>query len=412
MTPRTDPGPPAEPDPDAAATAPLWRAVQAFRLVTLLYAVGQQVASVPHYTDQRLSWVLIALMAVWSGVSAVLLSQWRIQHSPRIRTAVVLGDHVVVIALIFATRLIANYDWYHGHQTLPTTLWAANAVVSAAILWGPLGGVCSGLLIAAAVVTTREQWDFDVWRDATAPVLISVGLALGLAANTARRAQQQLQRAVRLTAAAQERERLARQVHDGVLQVLSYIKRRGTEIGGPTAELAQQAGEQEVALRVLISEQGERADAGGPEQDLRPLLTAQATPIVFISTPGDPVPLGHWEARELSAAVAAALANVVQHAGPGAKAYVLLEDTGDELIVSVRDDGPGIAPGRLAEAEGQGRMGVSRSIVGRIAALGGSAHLLFEAPGGETVEEGPGAEWEFRVPRPPRRETDPPRRWT
>ncbi|MEC3914352.1 MacS family sensor histidine kinase [Nocardia sp. CDC160] len=391
MTPGTDT------DPDWAASAPLWRAVQAFRLVTLLYAVGQQIASVPHYTNQRLSWFLIAIMVVWSGISAVLLSQWRIRHHPRVRTAVVLGDHVVVIALIFATRLVAPYDWYHGHQTLPTTLWAANAVVSAAILRGPLGGICSGLLISGAVITARAQWDFDVWRDATLPVLISVGLALGLASNTARRAHAQLQRAVRLTAAAQERERLAREVHDGVLQVLSYIKRRGNEIGGPTAELAQRAGEQEVALRVLISEQGRRPDTGGTEEDLRPLLTAQATPSVFVSTPGDPVLLGRWEAREVAAAVAAALANVAQHAGPGAKAYVLLEDTGDELIVSVRDDGPGIPPGRLVEAEGQGRMGVSRSIVGRIAALGGTAQLLFEATPVEG-EEGAGAEWEFRVP--------------
>ncbi len=266
--------------------------------------------------------------------------------------------------------------------------------MSSAILWGPLGGVGSGLLISGAIITARSQWELDVWRDATLPVLVSVGLAIGLAANTARRAQQQLQRAVRLTAAAQERDRLAREVHDGVLQVLSYIKRRGAEIGGPTADLAQRAGEQEVALRVLISEQGERADAGSAEEDLRPLLTAQATPSVFVSTPGDPVPIGRWEAREIAAAVAAALANVVQHAGAGAKAYVLLEDTGGELIVSVRDDGPGIPSGRLAEAEGQGRMGVSRSIIGRIAAIGGTAQLLFEAAG-----EDDGAEWEFRVPR-------------
>ncbi|MCU1645954.1 MAG: hypothetical protein JWN03_6229 [Nocardia sp.] len=392
MIPRT------EPDPRDAATGPLWRAAQAFRLVTLLYAVGQQIASAPHYTNQRLSWVLIAVMAVWSGVSAVLLSQWRVHNVQRVRIAVVVGDHLIVIALIFATRLIANYDWYHNHQALPTTLWAANAVMSAAILWGPLGGISSGLLIAAVMVTARAQWDLDLWRDATTPVLVSVGLAIGLAANTARRAQQQLQRAVRLTAAAQERERLAREVHDGVLQVLSYIKRRGGEIGGPTAELAQRAGEQEVALRVLISEQGVGADAGGVEQDLRPLLTAQSTPSVLISTPGEPVPIGRFEAREISAAVASALANVAQHAGPGAKAYVLLEDTGDELIVSVRDDGPGIPSGRLAEAEGQGRMGVSRSIIGRIAALDGTAHLLFEA----VDEDGSGAEWEFRVPRRPR----------
>nr|WP_245663583.1 DUF5931 domain-containing protein [Nocardia inohanensis] len=388
-----------EPDSDDAATAPLWRAAQAFRLVTLIYAIGQQFASVSHYSNQRLSWVFIALMAVWSGASALLLSQWRIRHLKRVRTIVVLGDHLVVILLVFATRLVSEYDWYHGHQTLPTTLWAANAVMSAAILWGPFGGVSSGILIAAAILTARSQWGFDVWRDATVPVLVSVGLAIGLAANTARRAQEQLQRAVRLTAAAEERERLAREVHDGVLQVLSYIKRRGGEIGGPTEELAQRAGEQEVALRVLISEQGGRAETGGAEEDLRPLLTAQATPSVFVSTPGEPVPLGRWAAREAAAAVAAALANVVQHAGPGAKAYVLLEDTGDELIISIRDDGPGIRPGRLAEAETQGRMGVSRSIVGRIAAIGGAAALLFEAEAAGDDEESSGAEWEFRIPR-------------
>ncbi|MBL1073030.1 ATP-binding protein [Nocardia sp. 2] len=390
-----------EPDPATIATAPLWRAAQALRLVTLLYALGQQIASVQYYTNQRLSWALIAVMAVWSGASAILLSQWNIRQHPWLRVCVVIGDHMVTIALIFATRLVADYEWYHGHQTLPTTLWCANAVISAAILWGPFGGIGSGLLISMAIITARSQWELDVWRDATLPVLLSVGLALGLATNTAKRAQEQLQRAVRLTAAAEERERLAREVHDGVLQVLSYIKRRGNEIGGPTAELAQRAGEQEVALRVLISEQGTRTDtdAGGAEEDLRPLLTAQATPSVFVSTPGEPVLIGRFEAREITAAVAAALVNVALHAGPGAKAYVLLEDTGDELIVSVRDDGPGIPPGRLEQAEQQGRMGVSRSIIGRIAAIGGTAHLLFEAAAADNDEENPGAEWEFRIPR-------------
>ncbi|MFE7796708.1 MacS family sensor histidine kinase [Nocardia sp. NPDC057440] len=381
--------------PTDAATAPLWRAAQALRLVTLFYAVGQQIASVPYYQNQRLSWVLIALMAVWSGASALMLSAWHFPDVARLRRWVVAGDHVVVIALIASTRLVADYGWYHGHQTLPTTLWAANAVISAAILRGPIGGVLSGMLIAAVIVTVRDQWGQDVWADATAPVLVSIGLALGLAANTARRAQGQLERAVRLTAAAEERERLSREVHDGVLQVLSYIKRRGSEIGGPTAELAQRAGEQEVALRVLISEQGGRQDAGGADIDLRPLLTVHATPKVFVSTPGQPVLVGRWTAQEIAAAVATALSNVALHAGADAKAYVLLEDTGDQLIISVRDDGVGIPAGRLAEAEAEGRMGVSRSIVGRIAALGGAADLLTEADGGV----GFGTEWEFRVPR-------------
>ena len=55
-------------------------------------------------------------------------------------------------------------------------------------------------------------------------------------------------------------------MHDGVLQVLAYVRRRGNEIGGAATELADKAGEQEVALRVLISEQGLGADSdAGPE---------------------------------------------------------------------------------------------------------------------------------------------------
>ncbi|GEM33035.1 putative two-component system sensor kinase [Nocardia neocaledoniensis NBRC 108232] len=380
-----------------AATAPLWRAAQAFRLVTLLYAIGQQIASAPYYQHPRLSWVLIAVMAIWSGTSALLLSQWYFPAATgRIRGWVVFGDQVVTVLLIASTRLVADYGWYHGHQTLPTTLWIANSVISMAILRGPVAGVVAGLAMSAVVVTVRDQWGQDVWGDATAPVLVSVGLALGLAANTARRAQVQVERALRITAAAQERERLAREVHDGVLQVLAFIKRRGSEIGGPATELAQRAGEQEVALRVLLSEQAELPDAGEAEVDLRPLLTAQATPKVTVATPGDPVHVGRSAAHEIAAAVATALSNVDLHAGPDAKAYVLLEDTDDMLVVSVRDDGVGIPAGRLAAAEAEGRMGVSRSIVGRITELGGTVELLSE---GDDL----GTEWEFRIPRRPAR---------
>ncbi|MFC8381622.1 MacS family sensor histidine kinase [Nocardia sp. NPDC057272] len=380
-----------------AATAPLWRAAQAFRLVTLLYAIGQQIASVSYYEHPRLSWMLIAVMAIWSGSSALLLSQWYFPEATgKIRGWVVFGDQVVTIALIASTRLVADYDWYHGHQTLPTTLWIANSVISMAILRGPVAGVVAGLAMSAVVVTVRGQWGQDVWGDATAPVLVSVGLALGLAANTARRAQGQLERALRITAAAQERERLAREVHDGVLQVLAFIKRRGSEIGGPAQELAQRAGEQEVALRVLLSEQAELPDPESGEVDLRPLLTAHATPKVSVATPGDPVLVGRIVAQEIAAAVNTALSNVSLHAGADAKAYVLLEDTGDGLVVSVRDDGVGIATGRLEAAEAEGRMGVSRSIVGRIESLGGTAELLTE---GADL----GTEWEFRIPRHPAR---------
>ncbi|WP_072750760.1 MacS family sensor histidine kinase [Rhodococcus maanshanensis] len=374
---------PQEDQKDSRATEPLWRAAQVFRLATLVYAVSYQVASVANYTRPTLSWAMVALMAVWSGLAAVGLSR-----NAAARTWLVAADQVVVVALMASTRLVSDQDWYSTHQTLPTTLWATNAVISAAILGGPWLGVASGAAISVVSALVRGQIDLDLWRDATAPVLISVGLALGLAANTARRSHAQLERAARLTAAAEERERLGREVHDGVLQVLAYVRRRGTEIGGPTLELATMAGEQEVALRELISEQAAPVRGGG-DVDLGPLLRGEASTTVSVSAPAVPVLMARERAAEVAAVVRTALSNVELHAGGGAKAYVLLEDIGEEVIVSVRDDGAGFAPGRLAEAEAEGRMGVSRSILGRVADLGGTATL-------ETAP-GEGVEWEIRV---------------
>ncbi|MEZ5152816.1 MacS family sensor histidine kinase [Rhodococcus zopfii] len=371
---------------DADPDAPLWRASQVFRLVTLAYAVSSQISTVPNYTRPELSWFFIAVLAGWSVLSAVLLSRGTTQ-----RWKVVALDQVVAIALMGATRIVADPEWYSNHQTMPTTLWVANAVLSAAVLGGPAAGTCSALVMATVSAVVRDQINLDLWRDATAPVLVAVGVAMGFATVTARRAHRQLEQAVRMAAATEERDRLARQVHDGVLQVLALVQRRGNELGGPAAELARLAGEQEAALRMLISEQDTRVDCGDEQVDLRALLRVRAGANVTVSAPADPVLLDRVRAAELAAAAATALENTALHAGPGAKAYVLLEDLGDEVILSIRDDGSGIPDGRLAEAQAQGRMGVSKSIVGRAAWLGGVA-VLDSAPG-------EGTEWEIRVPR-------------
>jgi signal transduction histidine kinase len=70
---------------------------------------------------------------------------------------------------------------------------------------------------------------------------------------------------------------------------------------------------------------------------------------------------------------------------------VLVEDTGDEVVVTVRDDGPGIPDGRLAEAVAAGRLGVAQSIRGRIGDLGGTVAVVSAA--------GEGTEVELHVPR-------------
>lgn len=368
-------------------TAPLWRAAQVFRLASFGYALlASQLTSYTHYDRPGLSWLLYGVMAAWTGFAALSLSRnWF--H----RWQVVVCDQVIVIALMLAGRLVVDVQWYSGHQTLPTTLWVANAVVSMGLLRGQLAGVASGFVLAAISVAARGLSVSALWLDATMPALVVVGLAIGAASTTAKRTFHELRRAERAAAAAIERERLARQVHDGVLQVLSYVKRRGTEIGGPTTELATMAGEQEVALRELISGATPTELSDDQLVDLRPLLRSQASTAVSVSAPASPVLIGQHMAGELAAVVRSALSNVALHAGPGAHAYVLIEDLDDSVVVTVRDDGAGIADGRLDQAEREGRMGVSRSILGRVADLGGAV-LLETAPGA-------GTEWELTVPK-------------
>ena len=219
-----------------------------------------------------------------------------------------------------------------------------------------------------------------------------MGLAVGMAAQTARRAHAELERAARLAASLEERERLSRQVHDGAIQVLALVSRRGREIGGETAELAELAGEQE--RRAAAPGQRHRRRRGRLPRRHDRHRGAAAPPGI---RPGVGEPARHAGAAgrgcraELDAAVGNALDNVASHAGPDARAFVLLEDLDDSVTVSIRDDGVGIATGRLEEAVGEGRVGIAKSIVGRMNWLGGSAKL--------NTGPGCGTEWELTVPR-------------
>ncbi len=146
-----------------------------------------------------------------------------------------------------------------------------------------------------------------------------------------------------------------------------------------------------VQSRIKGSASAATPEASGARTcDVAAMLHRHTGPAVSVATPGSPVKLPAPAAEELVAAVAAALDNTARHAD-GASAYVLLEDTGDAVVVSVGDDGPGIPAGRLDEAAGSGRLGVAGSIVGRLAALDGTAELV--------TSPSTGTEWELRVPR-------------
>ena len=84
--------------------------------------------------------------------------------------------------------------------------------------------------------------------------------------------------------------------------------------------------------------------------DLCAALAATPRATVTVVAPADPVLLDRGLADELAAAVDAALDNVRRHAGDGARAWVLVDDLGEEVLLTVRDNGVGVPQERMDEA--------------------------------------------------------------
>jgi signal transduction histidine kinase len=368
----------------------LWRAVIVFRLGALLYAGARLIGAHRGYAHPAGGLAVLAVMVGWTALMTLANATERGRRWPAL-----IADLAVCLALTISSLWVQTYHQSHGGTVTLTTTWTAAPMLGLAVRGGPWAGAAGALVLGAGAVVTRQAFTLDTIGSVV--LLFLAGTVSGYVVRLAVRAERQLAAAVRLEAATRERERLARGIHDGVLQVLTLVQRRGSEIGGEAAELSRLAAEQEVALRGLVA--APKAGPGGPDADGGPvdlcgLLAVERSSHVTLSAPAGQVPLTPHAARELAAAVRAALDNVVRHAGADTRAWVLVEDLGDEVVVSVRDDGPGIPPGRLDRAAAEGRLGVALSMRGRVKELGGSVRV-HSAPG-------EGTEVELRVPRQPR----------
>lgn len=371
----------SQPRPDED-DARLWRAVAVFRIVSLIYAVILFARVQDQYAHPRGAWLVLAAMAGWT-----LLMSLHERPGPLLRGA----DLAVAVLAVLSTGVLDDPERIRaGAQTLPS-IWVASAVLGWAVAGGWVHGLVAALIVSAAgLVVVQGRLTPSTVNNIV--LLVLAGAIVGYAAQLYRRGRRELALAVGVEAAGRERERLARDIHDSVLQVLAYVQRRGLEIGGEAAELGLLAGEQEARLRSLV--------AVGPskqivpetgEQDLRPALTALSGVKVVVSAPADPVLLPAEQASALLGAVGEALANVRRHAGPQAGAWVFLEDEDGTVTVTVRDDGNGMSAGRLEEAAAQGRLGVASSIIGRITEVGGEVSV--------TSQPGEGTEVEMRLRR-------------
>ncbi|MFJ1970800.1 MacS family sensor histidine kinase [Streptomyces sp. NPDC087903] len=376
---------------------PLWRALTGYRVLTMLYAVGLFATAYDTFTRPWVAVTYYCVLFVWT-----LATLPRVANAANCTKRFLAADLTVALTGILLTPVAdAHERIVDGGPTLPS-IWTAGSVLAFAVKGGWRWAAFASTAVAVANLIERGVPARDTVHNV---ILVWVAsIAIGYVVEVARASERTLARALEIEAATRERERLARDIHDGVLQVLAMVQRRGAVMGGEGAELGRMAGEQEVALRTLVSgglvpvsrasedaalgavvRTVEEPDDDGP-LDLRALLARYAAAKVSLAGPGAPVLLPPAAARELAAAVGAALDNVREHAGEEARAWILVEDEPDSVVVSVRDDGPGIPEGRLAQAEGEGRLGVALSIRGRLRDLGGSAELISVPGQGTEVE--------------------------
>lgn len=333
-----------------------------------------------NYDHPRVGVVVVAALVAWT---AFVL--WAYRSSRRRTPALLVADLAVAVAAMACTELVKGAF----NATIPG-FWVAGALMAWAVYWHTLGGLLAAAALSLTDVLIRA--DFDQGNYGNIFLLLIGGPIVGYMCASLIRMADQRDRAERAAVVAQERQRLARAVHDGVLQVLALVQRQGAAAGGEFAELGRLAGEQERSLRALIHQQDTVAVVGG-DVDLAGALQELGTrhPVrVHVATPGQAVLMDSDRATELVAATKACLDNVAAHVGDDAQAWVLLDADEERVTVSVRDEGPGIPEGRLEQAEGEGRLGVVSSVRGRLAELGGQARL---------DTGGWGTEWELEVPR-------------
>ncbi|MZD06346.1 sensor histidine kinase [Streptomyces sp. SID5785] len=381
---------------------PLWRALMGYRVLTMLYAIGLFASAYEVYERPWVAIGFFVVLAVWTLATLPQVSGAR-RCTKRFLTA----DLTIAVVGILLSPVAGHDRAVTGGSTLPS-IWTAGAVLAWAVKGGWRWAASASLLIGVANVIQRGAVSRSTIHNVLLVCIASI--AIGYVVEVARASERTLARALEIEAATRERERLARDIHDSVLQVLAMVQRRGSALGGEAAELGRLAGEQEIALRTLVAggltashasedaaqgavvrvledpgEEGAAGDAGGP-RDLRPMLAGHANARVTFSEPGAPVLMAPGAARELAAAVSAALDNVRRHAGEEAHAWILVEDEPGAVVVTVRDDGPGIPEGRLVQAEGEGRLGVAQSIRGRLRDIGGTAELISVPGQGTEVE--------------------------
>lgn len=244
--------------------------------------------------------------------------------------------------------------------------------------------------------------EFLAWATAAIATALAAVLAWRLRAAN-RRARDAAARDVRDTeaeralAAADERARIAREMHDVVAHTLSvvvaqadggrFVARTDPEAAARTLETIADVSrsaltEMRALLGVLRDTDGDAAMGPQPSLADIPALVAasreRGMDVSYVTT-GTPRPLPIGAGLALYRVAQESLTNVLKHAGPAAKAFAQLTWEEADAVLTVADDGRGAAA--HSDGSGQGIAGMRE----RVTIFGGTLTAGPRAGGGYLV---------------------------
>jgi len=346
-------------------------------LAGLRWAAWLWLAAVAAINLHRVDHPAVAVAAIAATGAVTLMAHLALRGPawPRAIRPGLVGLEVVVAAAVVAADGWVRQGRITG-QTLAGT-WPLPAILVSAVAGGLVWGAGVGLILSVARTIAAVVGGASAGQGGRAALAvlstsvswIVIGAVCGMIVRLLRETQDQL-------AEAAVRERMARDLHDGVLQTLALIERRS-----PSPELARLARDQERDLRAYLFD--DHRQSGSLAAQLRATAArverTWLTTDVTVTITGDVPGLDQARLDAASGAAAEALTNAAKHGR--ARHCVVFADVDEAsggLFLSVKDDGDGFDPTAVVEG-----MGMAQSIRGRIERVGGRVDVA-STPGDGT----------------------------
>ncbi|MBN9605860.1 MAG: ATP-binding protein [Actinomycetales bacterium] len=377
----------------------------------LLYAVLSWGALQEQAGAAPPAWTVVAALGAF-GVPVLVGALGWVLPLPALRVGLA-GSGILSLALIASAAVLVRGLPPESPPWIVTFLAIGPAALAAAVPRGWIG-VSVPIAVAELVVVRLAAGGRAALSPAIEDAIFSIAICsifVALAVVVGRQAEQldaQAAAAERRSgdrAAAEarltERDRVDALLHDTVLSAL-LLAARGTP--AVEQEVRRQAGEALGALDAAVDPAQEPGAVATTE--LAEVLRARlvrvagrvpvrevegAASVSGASHPADGAGVGARPApgetripaaiaEALIAAVLEAVRNAGRHAGPRAHQSVEVAAHGDGVRIEIRDDGRGFDPETVDPA----RLGVRRSILGRVRALPGGRAEIVTAPGAGT----------------------------